>query len=253
MDPSGVPQHDTDFGKPEKTGGFPSRTGDLLSHRIVTIYVGPPQKRYRYTVHENLLSVKSEFFRASFRRGFRESKDGVLELPEDEPRAFELFVGWIYSQPLHMLNASHLKVLRPPDGKNITIRDYLHLYVFASKYLMEDLQDEVVDIVYDYYASPDHVPNGLDVAFIYQNTTADSKMRPLLRVHCIFQLFSGEASGRIKWGDILITNGEIGHEIVADLATWKIKMGERVEMAIKPRGSFHVRKASASSKHRCHR
>lgn len=67
--------------------------GDLLSHRIVTIYVGPPQKRRRYTVHENLLSSESEFFRASFRGGFRESTDGVLELPEDEPRTFELFVG----------------------------------------------------------------------------------------------------------------------------------------------------------------
>ncbi|ROV97720.1 hypothetical protein VMCG_07433 [Cytospora schulzeri] len=223
-----------------KVDKVPFSLGDLLSHRIVTIYVGPPQKSSQYTVHENLLSSNSEFFRASFSGGFRESTDGVLKPSEDEPRIFELFVAWIYSQPLHFLNASRPKVLPPPDGKHITIRDYLHLYVFASKYLMEDLQDEVMDIAYDYYAVPGHSPNALDVEFIYQNTTTESMMRPLLRAYYLFELFSGETAGHTRWGDVLIRNGEIGHELIAELATWKLKMGERMDMAIKSRCSFHV-------------
>lgn len=69
----------------------PFSMGNLLSHRMVTILVGSPQKKY--TIHENLLSSKSEFFRAAFNSGFRESNDGVLEFPEEEHSAFDLFVG----------------------------------------------------------------------------------------------------------------------------------------------------------------
>lgn len=69
----------------------PSPSDEFLSDKIVTIIVGHQKKKW--SVHEKLLSNKSEFFRASFRGGFRESHDGVLELPEDDPRVFELFVG----------------------------------------------------------------------------------------------------------------------------------------------------------------
>lgn len=77
---------------------------------------------------------------------------------------------------------------------------------------MEDLQDDVMDTIHDYYAVPGHIPNVRDVEYIYQNTTPASKMRPLLRVRCVFQILSGEAASQMEWGDILITNGEIGHE-----------------------------------------
>lgn len=124
-----------------------------LSNKIVTVVVGHDE--VKWCLHENLLVSESDFFKASFRGPWKESKEGVLRLPEDEPRTFELFVGvspqsdsatlglifglltemviqWAYSRPLAALSGNYSNVLPKPDGKT-TIRDILNLYVFAAK------------------------------------------------------------------------------------------------------------------------
>lgn len=70
----------------------------LFSERVVEVVVGPSQTIWR--LHENLLSATSDFFRAAFNSGFKESLEDRLLLPEDDPHAFELFVRWIYARAL---------------------------------------------------------------------------------------------------------------------------------------------------------
>lgn len=79
----------------------PAPRDEVLSDRIVTILVG--QQKKKWLIHENLLSAKSEFFRASFRGGFHEGESSVLELPEDDPRVFELFIGVGKSHQTHYI------------------------------------------------------------------------------------------------------------------------------------------------------
>lgn len=151
----------------------------LLSGRTITVLVGPDKKRW--SLHENLLVHLSDFFRASFRSGFREAADGVLVLEDDDPRAFELFVGYAYSQCLGDTMGT-TQAFSVPEGKKITLRDYLSLYVLACKYLMDDLQNQLIDAVYTYCERPASVTLP-DIQYIYENTTSGSKMRELLCYH----------------------------------------------------------------------
>ncbi|KAL1865163.1 hypothetical protein Daus18300_007289 [Diaporthe australafricana] len=221
-----------------------SPSDEFLSDRIVTIIVGHQKKRW--SVHENLLSNKSEFFRASFRGGFRESKDGVLELPEDDPRVFELFVGWAYAQPINDLNTSRMRILSRPDDRKITIRDYIGLHAFGEKYMMERLQNEVANAIYDYYqSSPNKEPLSKDVEFVYNNTLAESKMRELMTFFSTFGLLSGFGGARHSrhWGNVLKGNGEIGHDLVMMLGECHLTLGEGVKnLPIRNPCSFHVHK-----------
>lgn len=66
--------------------------------------MGPSQTIWR--LHENLLSATSDFFRAAFNSGFKESLEDRLLLPEDNPHAFELFVRWLYARALQGMTGS---------------------------------------------------------------------------------------------------------------------------------------------------
>lgn len=213
----------------------------------MTILVGPAEKKW--VMHENLLASKSDFFRATFRGGFREGEDGVLRLPEDGPRPFELFVGWIYSQPLNDMNGDRVRVLARPDDKKVTVRDYLGLYFFAAKYMIEDLQNETLDTLYDYYKVPGNFPRPEDVEAVYQGTGEDDKMRELLVVHTTFRMFSGYRNAGKDWADVLKDNGEIGHDLVMMISGWKLKMGtEMKKRSILPRCHFHRHQDSPTCK-----
>jgi hypothetical protein len=60
---------------------------------MVRIYVGP--KRDLWVLPEEALCDRVQFFKSAFQSGFRESSEKVLELPEDDPIAFEFVFDYI--------------------------------------------------------------------------------------------------------------------------------------------------------------
>lgn len=80
--------------------------GDLMSHRIVTVFVGSPENEHEYTVHENILDSMFEFFRASDFRILSDFEEMALCMPEEKPRTFDMFLlvsGSILEQSLVFL------------------------------------------------------------------------------------------------------------------------------------------------------
>ena len=63
---------------------------------MVKIIVG--RERKVWILPEYILSDRVEFFKSAFQGGFRESKEKVLELPEDEPTAFACVLDHILQQ-----------------------------------------------------------------------------------------------------------------------------------------------------------
>lgn len=144
----------------------------LFSERVVTILVGPHQ--IKWCLHENLLSGVSDFFKSAFNSGFKESVEGRITMPEDDPHAFELFVRWLYIRAVTPeaatgLAATGLTATTATTttnallGRQLTgaagatsaaatcMRDHLHLYVLASKLLIEGLENDCVDMAHAYY------------------------------------------------------------------------------------------------------
>jgi hypothetical protein len=56
--------------------------------------------RERFRLHKKLLTSRSEYFDKAFNGPFEEAKKGRIELLEDNPAAFALFVNWLYGGQL---------------------------------------------------------------------------------------------------------------------------------------------------------
>lgn len=137
----------------------------------MTVLVGPSE--VQFSIHENLLSGISDFFRSAFNSGFKESLEDKLTMPEDDPHSFELFVRWLYIRtltPTALCNSTvSANVMLGKDftagSSTACIQDYLRLYVLASKILVEELENACVDMAHAFYSvgmrRPD-IKDGMD-------------------------------------------------------------------------------------------
>ncbi|KAL8952333.1 MAG: hypothetical protein Q9222_001744 [Ikaeria aurantiellina] len=64
---------------------------------FVIVHVGSSNERESWNVHMKLLAHASPFFASAFNGYFSEAVTKSIELPEDNPDAFRLFVQWLYS------------------------------------------------------------------------------------------------------------------------------------------------------------
>ncbi|KFY10005.1 hypothetical protein V491_07847 [Pseudogymnoascus sp. VKM F-3775] len=80
--------------------GFPN-LAQLMGDDIVTVYVGPREKRY--SIHKALLTSQSEYFEKALNGKFREADEQTIRLPEDSPDAFDLLIGWLYQNQIPVL------------------------------------------------------------------------------------------------------------------------------------------------------
>ncbi len=67
--------------------------------KVVNVLVGAGHSKF--VVHKDLLTSKSEFFRAALTGDWEESKSQEVQLPEDDPAAFEMFAHWLYFTELN--------------------------------------------------------------------------------------------------------------------------------------------------------
>ncbi|KAI9658960.1 MAG: hypothetical protein M1821_001920 [Bathelium mastoideum] len=141
---------------------------------FVTINVGPSEevekeKRSSFFVYEKHLTHHSTFFRKALSGPWTESISRVIELPEDEPKVFQLFVQWLYTE-----DYAHYSDCAAP-------KEYHYkLYVFADKLQVPALKNCVIDnLINDQFLQdliPFHEP---DIRFVYKHTTEGSKLRLL--------------------------------------------------------------------------
>lgn len=68
----------------------------LENTTAIKITVGPKDEEISWTLPKSLLTHHSEFFNAALNGTFAESKSNSMTMPEDSPRAFRLFVQWLY-------------------------------------------------------------------------------------------------------------------------------------------------------------
>lgn len=108
---------------------------------VVTVVVGPDKTQF--AVHKQALeqTQAGQFFSRAFSNGFRESHDGKLELPADDPDAFNHFVQWLYNSCTGAVHAGLIEGCDNPQA--------LRLYIFAHKYLIPELQDLIVFVMFD--------------------------------------------------------------------------------------------------------
>ncbi|KAK3997107.1 hypothetical protein QBC44DRAFT_316291 [Cladorrhinum sp. PSN332] len=95
--PSPPPIDDAENMKPESP---PLNLHLMFSGRIIKVLVGA--ERREWLLHEPILSSKSKFFLKVLQSPFKEGLEGVVALPEEDPKVFEGFVSWLYRRVCRM-------------------------------------------------------------------------------------------------------------------------------------------------------
>lgn len=68
-----------------------------LGTKIITVQVGKPGFTKYFTVHEELVRASSPFFEAALGRDWQEAAERIVNLPDDRPAIFQLYIQWLYS------------------------------------------------------------------------------------------------------------------------------------------------------------
>ena len=154
-----------------------------------------------------------------------------------------MFIRWLYAKRANLATPSTFLPINDPAD----VRQYLQLYVLAAKHLIEDLQNEVMDIVYDYFAPEgEPYPDLRDVQYLFENTDSKDAMRILLAVHASFELFSAKVVEGRKlpdhWDEVLQMSADVGYQIIRTIGEFGWKMKDFPKMVLKDRCFLHSHK-----------
>lgn len=176
---------------------------DIPSASVTQIRAGQTNKTFN--VHTDLLTSRSSYFVELFERT---SPDGPppsdLAFPELDEFAFALFVRWLYGAFLAGPSDFH------------TMQHYLCLYILASRFRIERLKNEVMDVVRVYYRTANMTAPAYRLEYIYDNTDGPCPMRRFLvttaayRVLCERDPMISESMKDVvaKGGDLAVNYAE---------------------------------------------
>lgn len=134
---------------------------------IVTLYVGAERKRF--TVHKKLLCDGSPFFAKAFQGSFKEAKEGVMDLPEDDANTVAVMVDFLYRGSVQQTFHSDIE-------QNLTL--LRSLYVLADKVDMKKLMDNTIDeIAWNLILPPNFRFDKQTIQQTYAQTHATSNLR----------------------------------------------------------------------------
>ncbi|KAK3389287.1 hypothetical protein B0H63DRAFT_463335 [Podospora didyma] len=131
--------------------------------RIVKVRVGDKNSTENparlFCLSEFLLRESSSYFRTTLMCCWRNAGRGSLDLWDDDPAAFDLFVHWLYAKRSERdANPSQPNLARvqvsvataKPITDKASFRAYLNLYLFGSMYCIDDSMSAAVNIVRAY-------------------------------------------------------------------------------------------------------
>ncbi|KAL5388999.1 hypothetical protein DPSP01_002702 [Paraphaeosphaeria sporulosa] len=174
----------TDESKP------PSLSALARSNNMITIDVG--MEHAKYNVYAELITYYSGYFKGTLNGQWKEAEDRAIELPDIEPRVFDIFIDWLYTQNLP--RKSEDWITPTPENKvgshghgQLAERLMMKSYVFADRFLVPQYRVAL----YKYYANFCNVggnPPYYDaIIYAFDNLPANSAILTLLvRTHCAY-------------------------------------------------------------------
>ncbi|KAI4608684.1 hypothetical protein J4E80_008889 [Alternaria sp. BMP 0032] len=150
--------------------------------KLVTVVVGEEPKQQHFSVHEDIICARSEFFRRAMNGNWAESKERIVRLSEDRPKVFHIYINLLYTG---RVVTDTLET--PKTAKSIAAEMHIlgQLYVFGEK-----LQDKaaknsaiqsLLEVALEKDADGDQVNSPIaTIVGIYEGTCAGSLGRRLM-------------------------------------------------------------------------
>ncbi|KAJ4378442.1 hypothetical protein N0V86_006145 [Didymella sp. IMI 355093] len=154
--------------------------------KLATVIVGSDE--VSFTVHEQLLTFYSPFFRAALKGGFAEATRGEVRLKDVNEETFELFVHWLYHQrfPNKTDDPEFLKLWYHLDSTTVDAGALVDLHVFAEEYDVPNLKRQSIDSLFEQLNDEDQgLPSTKAIRYAFDSLDHDSSLcRLLVDAHC---------------------------------------------------------------------
>ena len=140
----------------------------------MTVKVGEAHERF--IVHEPVLREQSCFFRAIIeKKQWKEGMSGEIELPEDDPNIFSVYLEWLYSRKLTLVYDPSTT-----DATDPLFTELASLYVFGEKVQDDNFCDTIVTQILHATNRLNKFPCSAANHIIYEGTPETSPARRLL-------------------------------------------------------------------------
>jgi len=151
---------------------------------MVDVYVGASKRHW--ALHRNLLCHHSTFFEDRFSEEHNK-KGGTLELLDDDPKAFELLVKWLYQGKIDDVSSM------PMDRKWDYADSCQKLYVLCDKINLPQLKNFAIDQFRKGCNQAGLVPGPDEMKAIYDTTPRASPFRKLVSKIAARQIMDPES------------------------------------------------------------
>ena len=135
------------------------------------VYVG--EEKRHWALHHNLLCYHSDYFENHFNPDGK-NRNRRLDLPDDDPRAFELLVKWLYQGKLD--DVSEMPLEKKWDYADTCQK----LYVLCNRINLPRLRNHAIDQFRKGCSEAGLVPGPEEMKPIYDHTPPSSPFRKLV-------------------------------------------------------------------------
>jgi hypothetical protein len=137
----------------------------------VEVFVGKDPEPW--TLPEDFLSDRIEYFRAAFKSNFKEGVEKKIHLEEEDPAMFGRVVAWLFGSAVDPHSG---------DWERYSLLDCCKLFVLTDKLGIVDMNKEVLRASETKSSVKDIKcrPTSEVVLLVYKNTTDSSKLREIL-------------------------------------------------------------------------
>ena len=137
---------------------------------MITIKVG--KEKQEFHTYRGVICYQSSFFRAALNSSFREGRTGIVELPTEDPKIFQLVNTWLNTGRLYRVQ---------DNGKAVPLdaTDLCSLYIFGDARGMPGLKNIAVDHLIKRTSEKWSLIVG-KAPFVYENTPESSPLRRLI-------------------------------------------------------------------------
>jgi hypothetical protein len=152
----------------------------------VSITVGSDSRKRTFYVHKDQLVCESAYFRTSLNSGFVEGRTQQVELGQDDPDVFDIFVQWIYEGDYDVQ-----KALSKEEGGTEEAWYKLHTqaYSLGNRLVAPGFKKKIIETLAAVFERYDDIAMSLIIEMakiIYEGTSNedDVEMRTLLAMYC---------------------------------------------------------------------
>jgi hypothetical protein len=147
---------------------------------FIEVKVGEGEKQKTFDVHESLIASRSLFFKKAMSGSWKESKDRIVNLPEEDPEIFKIYVHHLYTgsvavipEPLPAITGRHAKWI------------ICRLYVLAEKIQDVKAKNSAIEALLaecreKQLNGKNKYPGSSSVSTIYSGTLPGSMARKVL-------------------------------------------------------------------------